>query len=314
MARDVIRFLHRGGIVELSDVGPNETLLDYLRLRKSLRGTKEGCGEGDCGACTVVLGSLRDGTLIYEPINACIQLLGMIDGKELVVVEDLAEDGLHPVQQAMLDFHGSQCGFCTPGIVMSLFTLYHSNEVADRQAVNNYLAGNLCRCTGYRPIVDAGRAVCAGNADDQFAARRTKTTAQLKALDDDDDVMIGDEAAFFAAPATIDAFADLYARNTDAVIVAGATDVGLWITKQLRILPKMIHLGRVESLADIQRREKFCRIGAGATFAQVETALTAIDTDLGVVLRRSGSKQVRAAGTLGAISPTARPSAIPCRP
>ncbi len=299
MARDVIRFLHRGGIVELSDVGPNETLLDYLRLRKSLRGTKEGCGEGDCGACTVVLGSLRDGTLIYEPINACIQLLGMIDGKELVVVEDLAEDGLHPVQQAMLDFHGSQCGFCTPGIVMSLFTLYHSNEVADRQAVNNYLAGNLCRCTGYRPIVDAGRAVCAGNADDQFAARRTKTTAQLKALDDDDDVMIGDEAAFFAAPATIDAFADLYARNTDAVIVAGATDVGLWITKQLRILPKMIHLGRVESLADIQRREKFYHIGAGATFAQVETALTAIDPDLGVILRRIGSKQVRAAGTLG---------------
>src|ERR1700754_1405055 len=145
MARSCIRFLRRGEIVSLTDVPPTRTLLDYLRLEERSRGTKEGCNEGDCGACTVALGSLRDGEVVYESVNACILLLGQIDGKELVTVDDLAKDGpLHPVQQAMVDHHGSQCGFCTPGFVMSLFTLYHGEEAADRQKTVDHLAGNLC--------------------------------------------------------------------------------------------------------------------------------------------------------------------------
>lgn len=301
MSRSSLKFLHSGQVVALTDVGVNETLLDYLRLRRAASGTKEGCAEGDCGACTVALGSVRDGVLSYEPVNACIQLLGMIDGKELVVIEDLSNgDGdLHPVQDAMLRHHGSQCGFCTPGIVMSLFTLYHGTDRADRQGVNDFLAGNLCRCTGYRPIVDAGREACAGAPDDKFSARRDQAIAQLAALDDGADLFIGDEASFFAAPATLDALADLYARHTDAVIVAGATDVGLWITKQLRHLPKVIHLGRVAGLADIRRTGEGCHIGAGATYAMAEGALSAIDPDLGEMLRRIGAKQIRAAGTVG---------------
>ena len=128
MARASVRFLFQDDVVELDQLGPNDTLLDYLRLRRSATGTKEGCAEGDCGACTVALGSRRGESVVYEPVNSCIQLLGMIDGKQLIVVEDLSDGAgeLHPVQQAMLDHHGSQCGFCTPGIVMSLFTLYHS--------------------------------------------------------------------------------------------------------------------------------------------------------------------------------------------
>ena len=164
--RSSVRFVRGGRTVELTDLQPSETLLEYLRLREGAMGTKEGCCEGDCGACTVALGSLQDGQVVFEPVNACITLLGMVDGKEVVSVDDLAaEDGaLHPVQSAMVRHDGSQCGFCTPGFVMSLFALYHSGEKPDRDVVNDWLAGNLCRCTGYRPIADAALAACDGVA------------------------------------------------------------------------------------------------------------------------------------------------------
>ena len=302
MTRASVRFLHRGEVVALADMGANETLLDYLRLRRRACGTKEGCAEGDCGACTVALGSLRDGRLEYAPVNACICLLGMIDGKELVAVEDLAgpDGALHPVQDAVLRHHGSQCGFCTPGIVMSLFTLYHAGGRCDRQTVNDTLAGNLCRCTGYRPIVDAALETCAGTPRDAFAERHAATVERLAALDDGEDLLIGDEATgFFAAPASVDALAGLYARHPDATLVAGATDVGLWITKQMRTLPKIIHLGRVAGLADIRETERGFHIGAAVTCARAEHAMAAIDPDLVELFRRFGGKQVRAVGTLG---------------
>ena len=302
MTRASVRFVHRGEVVSLADVGANETLLDYLRLRRRACGTKEGCAEGDCGACTVALGTMQDGRLEYAPVNACICLLGMIDGKELVAVEDLTGPGgaLHPVQDAVLRHHGSQCGFCTPGIVMSLFTLYHDGGRCDRQAVNDALAGNLCRCTGYRPIVDAALEACAGTPRDAFAARRAATAEHLASLDDGEDLLIGDEAAgFFAAPATVDALARLCARHPDATLVAGATDVGLWITKQMRALPKIIHLGRVDGLADIRETERGFHIGAAATCARAERAMAAIDPDLVELFHRFGGKQVRAMGTLG---------------
>ena len=302
MTRSSVRFLHRGEVVALSDVGANETLLDYLRLRRHACGTKEGCAEGDCGACTVALGTLKDGRLEYAPVNACICLLGMIDGKELVAVEDLAGPGgaLHPVQDALLRHHGSQCGFCTPGIVMSLFTLYHDGGRCDRQAVNDALAGNLCRCTGYRPIVDAALEVCAGTPSDAFAERHAATVECLAALDDGEDLFVGDEATgFLAAPATVDALARLYACHPDATLVAGATDVGLWITKQMRALPKIILLGRVAGLAEIRETEQGFHFGAGVTHARAEAAMAAIDPDLAEMFRRFGGKQVRAVGTLG---------------
>jgi len=301
VARGSIKFLYRGGVVELSNVGPNDTLLDWLRLDRGACGTKEGCAEGDCGACTVAIGTLRDSALAYEPVNSCIQLLGMIDGKELITVEDLSADDarLHPVQDAMLRHHGSQCGFCTPGIVMSLFTLYHGETSPDRGVVNDYLAGNLCRCTGYRPIVDAARDACSGAPNDRFSAGMAATVDTLAGLVDGEDVLIGDEASFFAAPATIEALAELCARHPDATLVSGATDVGLWITKQLRVLPKIIHLGRVAGLSDIRETDNGVHIGAGTTYAQAEPALSRIDPDLGELLRRIGAKQVRAAGTVG---------------
>ena len=298
--RRSIRFLRRGKVVQLTDVPPMATLLDYLRLEERACGTKEGCGEGDCGACTVALGSLRDGRVIYEPVNSCIQLLGMVDGKEVVAVDDLhvREGGLHPVQRALVAAHGSQCGFCTPGFVMSLFALYHADGAPGRDEVNDAIAGNLCRCTGYRPIVEAGLKACAGKPRDSYTAAAAKTVKALGKLADGKDLFIGSEKSFFAAPAGAESLARLYAAHPDAVLVAGATDVGLWITKQLRNLPKIIHLGRAADLAQITDHGDSIAIGAAVTYEAAAASLAAIDADLGELLRRLGSKQVRSAGTV----------------
>ena len=292
--RATIKFLRHGEVVELSDVGPNETVLDYLRLRERSTGTKEGCCEGDCGACTVAIGQLENGKVTYQPVNSCIQLLGSLDGRQLVTVEDLAApDGtLHPVQAAMVKHHGSQCGFCTPGFVMSLFVLYHQGEKPDRTGINKALAGNLCRCTGYRPIVDAGLEACNGKPE-------LPNPDLFSLLTPDDDIFIGNQDCFFASPASEATLARLRSAHGDAVIVAGATDVGLWITKQLRDLPKIIYLARVGELQQIEKTDHILRIGAGVTYAKAYDALGEISNDITAVLRRLGSQQVRAAGTIG---------------
>lgn len=300
-ARASIRFLRRGRTVELHDVPPMRTVLDYLRLEERARGTKEGCNEGDCGACTVALGSLRDGAIVYEPVNACILLLGQLDGKELVSVDDLSTDGqLHPVQQALVDSHGAQCGFCTPGFVMALFALYQKKGIAPgRAGIATHIAGNLCRCTGYRPIVDAALAACTGHPADRWAREADASAARLSALDDGADVFIGTPESFLARPADAGTLARLAAENPDAAIVSGATDVGLWITKQMHVLPKIILTGGVKSLRKVELGSDKLTIGAAATYADAQAALAAIDPDAGEVLRRLGSTQVRASGTVG---------------
>jgi xanthine dehydrogenase small subunit len=298
--RASIRFLRRGEIVDLHDVPPMRTVLDYLRLEERSRGTKEGCNEGDCGACTVALGTLRDGRVVYEPVNACILLVGQLDGKELVSVDDLSTDGqLHPVQRALVDSHGSQCGFCTPGFVMSLFTLYQSGKAPTRAEIAMHIAGNLCRCTGYRPIIDAGLAACTGKAVDRWAQEAGAAAASLRALDDGADVFIGTPQGFIARPQRAETLVRLAAENPDATIVSGATDVGLWITKQMRVLPKIILTGGVKDLHKVEQGKSQVSIGVSATYAEAQAALSAIDPDLGEVLRRLGSTQVRASGTVG---------------
>jgi len=301
VVRDTIRFLRNGQVVEVSGFHPRTTLLDYLRLQERRVGTKEGCAEGDCGACTVALGRVRGGRVHYEPVNACILLLGQIDGAELVTVEDLAVNGdLHPVQSAMVAHHGSQCGFCTPGIVMSLFTLYHEGErPLSRESVNDALAGNLCRCTGYRPIVDAALQACGQKGGDTFSARSEHIVQALGSLADGRDLFMGDETRFFAAPASEDSLAALYARHPDATLVAGCTDVGLWITKAMMEIEKVIWLGRVAGLDLIEDSSDRLGIGATVTHAEIHPSLARIDPDLGEIMRRFGSVQVRVSGTVG---------------
>jgi xanthine dehydrogenase small subunit len=297
-----IAFLRRGSVVRLEHAAPTLTLLDYLRLTERAMGTKEGCAEGDCGACTVVLRRQVGGRLVYSPVNACIVLAGQADGSDVIAVDDLALDGLHPVQRAMVDLHGSQCGFCTPGFVMSLFALFHDRDrtgAVTRDVVNDWIAGNLCRCTGYRPIVDAALASCAGAAHDRFTDQEPEIARALAHLDDGADLFAGSAERFFAAPASIEALASLYSEHPDAVLVAGATDVGLWVTKQMRDLRKIIWLGRAKGLDAITDGAQTVTFGAAVTHAAAAPYLAAIDPDLGELLRRFASKQVRNVGTLG---------------
>ncbi len=298
--RPALRFRFRGREVSVDRFSPRATVLDWLREEQGATGTKEGCAEGDCGACTVVLARLKRGRLVHEAFNACIIFLGQLDGAELITVEDLAEGGaLHPVQQAMVDHHGSQCGFCTPGIVMSLFAAYHSGAPATVASLCDQLAGNLCRCTGYRPILTAALATCDGAPTDRFAASAGERAAALAALADDSDLFVGDEERFFAAPASLDSLAALYARFPDATLVGGATDVGLWVTKQLLDLKRIIWLGRVARLDKIEDSPRELNLGATLSLADAAPLLAEIHSDLGEMMRRFGSVQVRVSGTVG---------------
>ncbi len=308
MSRNCIQFRRNGRTIRLDRFSPQSTVLDWLRLEERSTGTKEGCAEGDCGACTVVIAREHDGRLLYEPVNACIATLGQLDGGELITVENLAHEGkLHPVQTAMATGHGSQCGFCTPGIVMSLFAHFHSDgERTGRANINDCLAGNLCRCTGYRSIVDAAREACAGPMTDRFVANEAGTIAALRRLQDHADVFVGSDMRFFAAPASEASLALLYQRHPDARIIGGATDVGLWITKKLATIDKIIHAGRA-GLDGIEETADALYIGASATLARATSPLASISSDIAEILRRFGSVQVRAAGTVGGSIANASP-------
>ncbi len=309
--RERLRFLLGDELCELDRVDPTMTVLDHLRQVERRIGTKEGCAEGDCGACTVVLGRLREGRIRYQAVNACILFMGQLDGAQLLTVEDLkdAKGGHHPVQQAMVECHGSQCGFCTPGFVMSLFALFendpkaadHADSALSDQRIDDALAGNLCRCTGYQPIVAAATRMLelARGTPDRFAARRPDIIARLEALEDDATLAVGDGERMFYAPASLDDLAALLLEHPQACIVAGATDVGLWVTKHLRVLDPIVHVGRVRELQWLVDNDAGLEIGAGVTYADAAAALAALYPDMGELLRRLGGQQVRNVGTIG---------------
>jgi xanthine dehydrogenase small subunit len=296
-----VRFLLGDERRELGAIDPNTTVLNYLRQTERRVGTKEGCGEGDCGACTVVLGELDGDQLAYRAVNSCIQFVGALDGKQLLTVEDLAApDGtLHPCQQAMVDCHGSQCGFCTPGFVMSLFALYQEPGQPDRNRIDDALAGNLCRCTGYGPIAAAAKAMKAGKRPDRFARATRKTIAALKALDDGAMAGLESDGRRYFAPRSAAALAELLLEYPGATILAGGTDVGLWVTKQLRLLGPIISIGEVADLKRISVDQRWIEIGAAVTYTEALATIEAHYPDIADVIRRLGSEQIRNAGTIG---------------
>ncbi len=300
--RSSVNFILNDTQVELSAVSPTETLLDFLRLDRKLRGSKEGCAEGDCGACTVLVGRLLNGDLIYESVNSCIRFTGSLDGCHVVTIEALAgSDGtLHPVQQAMVDFHGSQCGFCTPGFVMSLYGLWMQNPDPSVFDIEKALQGNLCRCTGYESIIRAAKAASGSDRkSDRLYAERSHIKKQLLALNDGKRVVVGEGKEKLIVPANAADFADVLAENPKATIVAGSTDVGLWVTKFMRDITPVVFIGNLSELQGISEEKDKLVIGAGVTYTQAFAYVTKNFPQLTELWDRIGGEQVRNMGTIG---------------
>jgi xanthine dehydrogenase small subunit len=300
-----IRFLLDGRVREIDGVDPNTTVLEWLRGAERRCGTKEGCAEGDCGACTVVVATPREAEsgLDYRAVNACIQPIGTLDGKQLITVESLkSPDGaLHPVQAAMVEHHASQCGFCTPGFVMSLFAYAHGDEAASREAAMRALAGNLCRCTGYRPILDAAEQVGKRtHADDAFARASEATARTLRGLARAIGPMLVQGARHWHAPRTLDELDALLAALPEPpVFVAGATDLGLEITKKHRRFERLVELGGIDALRVIVDGPTHLELGAAVSWSDAHRLLAAHWPTFDEFLARFAGRQIRNVATIG---------------
>ena len=279
---------------------PNVTVLNYLREHVGKTGTKEGCASGDCGACTVVVGELIGERVRYRTLNSCLTFVSSLHGKQLITVEDLKHQGkLHSVQQAMVDCHGSQCGFCTPGFIMSLFALQKNCNGYDKGQTMEALAGNLCRCTGYRPIIDAAEQACCQKQPDQFDAFESETIARLKAIAPRETAELNSGDKRCLVPLTVADLAELYAANPDARLLAGGTDLALEVTQFHRELPVMIYVGHIEDMKRIEVTDSAIEIGAAAALSDCYEALASEYPDFGELLHRFASLQIRNQGTLG---------------
>lgn len=296
----MIQFLLNNQLVTEKELDPNLTVLTYLRSRLRRSGTKEGCASGDCGACSVTLGKAVKGKMQYETVNSCLTLVSTLQGKQLITVEDLKQgDRLHPAQQAMVDCHGSQCGFCTPGFVMSLFSLQKNSESWDRHQAETALAGNLCRCTGYRPIMDAAVQLCSQPCRDQFMQTEANVVQRLEGLNTPEMLELKGEGRRCFLPKTPEQLAQIYLEYPDASLVAGGTDLSLQITQQYKKLPVLIALEQVEALKVCSESETHYELGAGASLHHITDFLAERIPGVSEMLQRFASLQIRLQGTLG---------------
>lgn len=300
---DPIRFYYQGQIQQVSNAAPTRTLLQHLREDLHCTGTKEGCAEGDCGACTVVVGEMKHGQLELQSVNSCIQFLPTLDGKAVFTVEDLQQKNgeLHPVQQALVECHGSQCGFCTPGFAMSLWSLYLKKEGDNvppcRKEIDETLSGNLCRCTGYRPIIDAAKRM-----GELPAAEfdRAAVISSLQGLQRGEMFSYTADEQTFYAPRTLQQLAEVREANPKATILAGSTDVGLWVTKQMRELGNIIYVREVDELKHIKTVDNMLEIGAAVSLNDAYGAVCQHYPDeLTEMWQRFASQPIRNTGTLG---------------
>jgi xanthine dehydrogenase small subunit len=308
-----VQFLLNGEPRAETSAAPTMTVLDWLRTVARLTGTKEGCAEGDCGACTIVVGRPDNGALRYQAVNSCLMMLPQLDGCAVLTIEGLAApDGtLHPIQQAMVDADATQCGFCTPGFVMALFAFRQCGEPVDDAHVHEALAGNLCRCTGYRAIVDACRRA-AGSELGRPADQSASAADALRAMPRCTEYRSGGQA--FLAPQSLNDLLEATARHSDAIVLAGGTDLGLRVSKDREALPRVISTAGVRELKQCRVTPDALEIGGAATYSDALPHLDRHFSEFGALLRRIGSRQIRNLGTLAGNLATASPigDTIPC--
>jgi xanthine dehydrogenase small subunit len=311
---NAVRFVLDGRVVEAKGKRRTTTVLDYLREELQRTGTKEGCAEGDCGACVVLVGTVnaRGDGIDYQPVNSCMQLLPSLDGKSVKTVESLkrSDGSLHPVQQAMIACHGSQCGFCTPGIVMSLAGMVQIHPQPTRAQVNDALSGNLCRCTGYKPIVDAALSACQRPAADlklddaadlallRGIAPNAQPSVNLNGDVITEPVVRTKKGSEFVAPANAEALAAYLLAHPDATLVAGSTEIGLQVNKDYIRPSHIAYLGNVAELQRIEESSSAWKFGAAVSLARVMTTIEQAYPDFHEVLRRFGSPPIRSTATL----------------
>jgi len=308
MANNFISFIHGDQIIEVTNPDPNETLLNYIRAKLKKTGTKEGCAEGGCGACTVVLGELKNNKINYKAINSCITLLPTLEGKQLILIEDLiSKNGkLHPVQEAMVKYHGSQCGFCTPGFVMALFSMFKKYSNFKGDVIKDSIAGNLCRCTGYKPIINAAKSLKSKNKIDHFSKNIKNTIKLLKKINNKSIEIYKNEKRYFA-PRYVQELKKILKKNINTNFLSGGTDLSLNITKERKDINSIVYMNSISELNYIKNNNKYIEIGASTPLIDLEYYIKKYYPDFAKILRRYGSPQIRNVGTVAGNIATASP-------
>ena len=308
MTSSNIDFVYQNRIFKIKNPNSNETLLNYIRTKLKKTGTKEGCAEGGCGACTIVLGELKNNEINYKAINSCITFITTLQGKQLILVEDLIskEGSLHPVQQAMVNYHGSQCGFCTPGFVMSLFSLFKKNSKFKDDEIKDSIAGNLCRCTGYQPKIKAAKSLKNKNKIDHFSKNKKKTINLLKKINNRS-IVIYDKGKKYFAPKYVQELKKILKKNVDADFLSGGTDLSLTVTKERKDISSIIYINSINELNYIRNNNKYIEVGASTPLIELESYIKKYYPDFTKILKRYGSPQIRNVATVAGNIATASP-------
>ena len=308
MTSNIISFIYKDRIVEIKNFDPNETLLNYIRTKLKKTGTKEGCAEGGCGACTVVLGELKNNEVNYKAINSCITFLPTLQGKQLIIVEELiSKDGsLHPVQEAMVNYHGSQCGFCTPGFVMSLFSMFKKYSKFQDDVIKDSIAGNLCRCTGYQPIIKAAKSLKNKNKIDHFSKNQKRTINLLKKISNKSIAIYRKDKKYFA-PRYVQELKKILKKNINADFLSGGTDLSLSVTKERKDISSVIYMNSISELNYIKNNKEYIEVGGSTPLIELESYIKKYYPDFTKILKRYGSPQIRNVATVAGNIATASP-------